>query len=68
MASKFMLYYIDQTNMMFRHCPSCKKPRHATKSLRLARLPNVLIIHLKRFSFEGPFRDKLDTMVNFPIK
>ncbi|KAI9591430.1 hypothetical protein BDF19DRAFT_455205 [Syncephalis fuscata] len=49
------------------HCPKCKKARSATKKLNLARLPNVLIIHLKRFSFQGPFRDKLDTMVDFPL-
>jgi len=28
----------------------------------------VLMIHLKRFSFKGPFTDKLDTLVDFPIK
>ncbi|RKP24585.1 hypothetical protein SYNPS1DRAFT_2948, partial [Syncephalis pseudoplumigaleata] len=49
------------------HCPKCKKARHAAKRLSLARLPNVLIVHLKRFSFQGPFRDKLETMVDFPL-
>ncbi|CAG8783701.1 14509_t:CDS:1, partial [Racocetra persica] len=31
-------------------------------------LPDILLIHLKRFSFDGPFRDKLDTNVFFPLK
>ncbi|RKP07763.1 hypothetical protein THASP1DRAFT_5313, partial [Thamnocephalis sphaerospora] len=50
------------------HCPQCKKARSSTKKLTISRLPDVLIIHLKRFSFQGPFRDKLETMVDFPTK
>src|SRR5690606_25962263 len=30
-------------------CPTCKKPRKATKKLTITRLPSILIIHLKRF-------------------
>ena len=46
-----------------RKCPRCNMHREAVKSLGLWRLPPVLIIHLKRFTFEGPFRDKLQTHV-----
>jgi ubiquitin carboxyl-terminal hydrolase 8 len=49
------------------HCPNCKQPRKASKRLTLARLPPILLIHLKRFSFKGPFSDKIDTPVQFPI-
>jgi len=28
----------------------------------------VLLIHLKRFSFKGPFTDKIEKHVDFPIK
>lgn len=31
-------------------------------------MPPVLIIHLKRFSFKGPFTDKLETLVEFPLQ
>lgn len=48
------------------HCPQCKKPRRATKKLTISRLPQVLLIHLKRFSFKGPFTDKVETNVTFP--
>ncbi|KAG8221069.1 hypothetical protein J3R82DRAFT_2584 [Butyriboletus roseoflavus] len=50
------------------HCPKCKALRSATKILSLSRLPAVLLIHLKRFSVKGPFTDKIETVVDFPIK
>ncbi|KAK9728481.1 ubiquitin-specific protease doa4 [Basidiobolus ranarum] len=49
-------------------CSRCKTRRRAIKRLTLSRLPDVLLIHLKRFSFSGPFRDKLDTLVSYPLK
>ncbi|CAJ0915485.1 4802_t:CDS:10 [Entrophospora sp. SA101] len=50
------------------NCPRCKCFQRATKRLSISRLPDVLLIHLKRFSFKGPFRDKVETLVNFPLK
>lgn len=49
------------------NCPVCKKPRKATKRLSISRLPIILLIHLKRFSFKGPFTDKIETQVNLPV-
>jgi len=51
-----------------RNCPRCKTLRRATKTLSLSRLPPVLLIHLKRFSFKGPFTDKIEKHVDFPLK
>ncbi|KAI8644102.1 hypothetical protein BD408DRAFT_450842 [Parasitella parasitica] len=48
-------------------CPKCKTLRRASKSLTLSKLPDVLLIHLKRFSFDGPFKDKLETIVESPL-
>jgi ubiquitin carboxyl-terminal hydrolase 8 len=48
------------------NCPNCEKPQKASKQLRIARLPTILIIQLKRFHYEGPWRDKLDTFVDYP--
>jgi ubiquitin carboxyl-terminal hydrolase 8 len=42
-----------------RFCPRCKTNRKASKRLTLSRLPPILVIHLKRFSFKGPFSDKV---------
>ncbi|KAL4065925.1 hypothetical protein V8B97DRAFT_1865268 [Scleroderma yunnanense] len=50
------------------HCPKCKQLRKATKKLTLSRLPPILLIHLKRFSVKGPFTDKIETVVDFPLK
>lgn len=50
-----------------RYCPRCKKPRQANKKLDLWRLPEILVIHLKRFSYNRFFKNKLETFVDFPI-
>ncbi|CAM8927558.1 unnamed protein product [Rhodiola kirilowii] len=49
------------------YCPQCKEQRHASKKLDLWRLPDVLVIHLKRFSYSRSTKHKLETFVNFPI-
>ncbi|KAI8968571.1 hypothetical protein BDF20DRAFT_839662 [Mycotypha africana] len=49
-------------------CPKCAKKRKALKRISLTRLPEILLIHLKRFSATGPFREKIDSMVKFPTR
>uniref|UniRef100_A0A4W3I552 Ubiquitin carboxyl-terminal hydrolase n=1 Tax=Callorhinchus milii TaxID=7868 RepID=A0A4W3I552_CALMI len=49
------------------YCPNCKQHQQATKKLDLWSLPPVLVVHLKRFSYSRYWRDKLDTLVDFPI-
>ncbi|RWA10790.1 hypothetical protein EKO27_g4321 [Xylaria grammica] len=48
------------------YCPRCKEHRRASKKLDLWKTPDILIIHLKRFSSSGFRRDKLETVVDFP--
>ena len=50
-----------------RYCPGCKEHRQASKKLDLWRLPEILVVHLKRFSYSRYMKNKLDTFVNFPI-
>uniref|UniRef100_A0A8B9LL29 Ubiquitin carboxyl-terminal hydrolase n=1 Tax=Astyanax mexicanus TaxID=7994 RepID=A0A8B9LL29_ASTMX len=50
------------------YCPTCKKHQLATKKLDLWSLPEVLIIHLKRFSYTKYSREKLDSIVEFPLR
>ncbi|KAG8577736.1 hypothetical protein GDO81_010279 [Engystomops pustulosus] len=49
------------------YCPNCKEHQQATKKLDLWSLPPVLVVHLKRFSYSRYMRDKLDTLVDFPV-
>lgn len=49
------------------YCPGCKEHRQATKKLDLWRLPDIIVFHLKRFSYSRFLKNKLDTFVNFPI-
>lgn len=48
------------------YCPSCKEHRQASKKLDLWRLPEILVVHLKRFSYSRFMKNKLETFVNFP--
>ncbi|XP_076860909.1 ubiquitin carboxyl-terminal hydrolase 15 isoform X2 [Brachyhypopomus gauderio] len=50
------------------YCPSCKQHQQATKKLDLWSLPPVLVVHLKRFSYSRYMRDKLDSLVEFPLR
>jgi ubiquitin carboxyl-terminal hydrolase 8 len=49
------------------HCPQCKTLCRASKALTLSKLPDILLIHLKRFSFDGPFKNKLENIVDSPM-
>lgn len=50
------------------YCPRCKEHRRATKKFELWKTPDILVMHLKRFSSSGWRRDKLDVLVEFPIE
>ncbi|EYC34286.1 hypothetical protein Y032_0001g339 [Ancylostoma ceylanicum] len=50
------------------YCPKCKKHERATKKLDLWNLPQILIIHLKRFQYSKWHRDKIDIPVVIPVK
>lgn len=50
------------------YCPRCKKHQQATKKFDLWKAPDVLVVHLKRFSNSRTLRDKIDTFVDFPVE
>ncbi|KAL4777333.1 hypothetical protein BDW60DRAFT_172616 [Aspergillus nidulans var. acristatus] len=50
------------------YCPRCKEHRRARKKFELWKTPDILVMHLKRFSASRGFRDKLDIMVDFPVE
>jgi ubiquitin carboxyl-terminal hydrolase 8 len=48
-------------------CPNCKQKRDARKKIDIWHLPRLLIIHLKRFKYDGSWGDKISTFVDYPI-
>ncbi|ORX93001.1 cysteine proteinase [Basidiobolus meristosporus CBS 931.73] len=50
------------------YCPSCKKHQQAWKKFDLWRMPDILVVHLKRFSNLRSWRNKIDALVDFPIR
>lgn len=61
------LELLDDDNKWF--CSKCKRSTKLTKKISITRLPQVLIIHFKRFkvSPDGLFK-KLDTFIDYPVK
>ena len=49
-------------------CEVCKEKTLATKRLTLHRLPDNLVLHVKRFRHRDAHADKLTTNVAFPLK
>ncbi|CAL8091336.1 unnamed protein product [Calicophoron daubneyi] len=50
------------------YCPKCKCEKEATKKFDLWSLPEILVVQLKRFRCTFRSRDKIDTMVEFPVE
>mgnify|MGYP005844648817 CR=1 FL=1 len=63
---------LDELNAWY--CPSCKKHVCALKMIALWSVPDILILHLKRFTFDTcaqsgqVVRSKIDYKVDFPIE
>lgn len=49
-------------------CPQCRDLRQAYKRFECWSLPDVLVVHLKRFIFDRRRRQKNRTMVDFPLE
>jgi ubiquitin carboxyl-terminal hydrolase 8 len=61
---------LDENNAWY--CPNCKKHVCALKMLALWSVPDILIIHLKRFTYEqkrngSVVRSKIEDRVVFPV-
>ncbi|CAI5734295.1 unnamed protein product [Hyaloperonospora brassicae] len=58
---------LDQANLWY--CSKCKEHRQAHKTMEMWRLPDVLVLSLKRFEYRNEvLRDKLDVFVDFPLE
>uniref|UniRef100_A0A8C6PLA9 Ubiquitin carboxyl-terminal hydrolase n=1 Tax=Nothobranchius furzeri TaxID=105023 RepID=A0A8C6PLA9_NOTFU len=56
---------LTDNNKVF--CRHCKVHRDSTKKLEIWKVPPILLVHLKRFSYEGRWKQKLQTSVDFPL-
>uniref|UniRef100_A0A3P9JR32 Ubiquitin carboxyl-terminal hydrolase 8 n=1 Tax=Oryzias latipes TaxID=8090 RepID=A0A3P9JR32_ORYLA len=56
---------LTDNNKVF--CRHCKAHRDSTKKLEIWKVPPILLVHLKRFSYEGRWKQKLQTSVDFPL-
>lgn len=57
---------LDEQNKW--HCPRCKKFTRLTKKITITRLPQVLIIHFKRFKLSPTgYFSKMDTFIKYPV-
>ena len=50
------------------YCGQCKDFRCASKKMDLFSLPDILILHLKRFAYTARSREKISTLVHFPVQ
>ncbi|XP_061100881.1 ubiquitin carboxyl-terminal hydrolase 8-like [Conger conger] len=57
---------LTDNNKVF--CRHCKTHRDSTKKLEIWKVPPILLVHLKRFSYEGRWKQKLQTSVDFPLE
>lgn len=49
-------------------CSKCQGFKCASKKIDLWNSPDLLIIHLKRFSYTRTWRDRINTLVKFPLE
>uniref|UniRef100_A0A8C6TVK4 ubiquitinyl hydrolase 1 n=2 Tax=Neogobius melanostomus TaxID=47308 RepID=A0A8C6TVK4_9GOBI len=56
---------LTDNNKVF--CRHCKAHRDSTKKLEIWKVPPIVLVHLKRFSYEGRWKQKLQTSVDFPL-
>eukprot|EP00891_Asterochloris_glomerata_P002915 jgi/Astpho2/2915/e_gw1.00050.93.1_t len=57
---------LDKDNEWY--CSKCKEHVQATKKLDIWSLPEVLVVHLKRFLHTRTRREKIETPVDFPLE
>ena len=49
-------------------CPQCNKKRQVVKKLGVWSVPDVMVVHLKRFRQSTKTTNKLETLVDFPLE
>jgi len=50
------------------YCKNCKDHVLVTKKMDVWKLPNIMVIQLKRFTYTSTYREKIGTFVDFPLE
>lgn len=56
---------LDKTETFF--CEKCQLKSLCSKKIEIWKMPNILIIHFKRFRYNKNHNKKIDTYINFPL-
>ena len=48
-------------------CERCDRRCECSKRIEIWKMPNILIIHFKRFRYNQKSKRKMDTFINFPL-
>jgi ubiquitin C-terminal hydrolase len=62
-TKKLIQDYFTKEKVKYK-CEACKKSTTATKTLKIARLPKILVLHIKRFVYK-PEMQKIDNEIEF---
>lgn len=54
--------------LAYRYCSGCKTHQKGKMTQRLYQLPDILVIHIKRFNMTARFREKIRAKVVYPLK
>ena len=67
-SHRIVYYVIIILSYLLRYCSPCKAHRQGEMRAWFYRLPDVLIIHIKRFNMTARWREKIRTKVIFPLQ
>ncbi len=48
-------------------CENCKMKCPALVDTKISRIPDIMIVHLKRFAYHSGYLEKIEDLVTFPI-
>jgi len=64
---KCLNLFIKKEKILDYRCDSCKQSTSAMIKPVISHLPDVLVLHLKRFNFISGYLDKIEDLVTFPL-
>jgi ubiquitin carboxyl-terminal hydrolase 8 len=60
--------FSESENLQQVYCSKCGENRNSCRKIEIWKLPPLLIITLNRFKYHGEWREKINTMVDYPLE